>query len=138
MREQALGLERWLVFGGSWGSTLALQYALDFPQRCLALILRGVFLRRARPPQKRAEASGFMSEGVSTLSALSQRGRHAWLWQGTETFGADVHVSGLNTCVRIGTRLHRQSDSRNARSCEGTPGRLVSPSAGAAELTVPG
>ena len=48
MREQALGLERWLVFGGSWGSTLALQYALDFPQRCLALILRGVFLRRAR------------------------------------------------------------------------------------------
>ena len=47
MREQALGLERWLVFGGSWGSTLALQYALDFPQRCLALILRGVFLRRA-------------------------------------------------------------------------------------------
>jgi len=41
---EALGLERWLVFGGSWGSTLALQYALDFPQRCLALILRGVFL----------------------------------------------------------------------------------------------
>ena len=51
MREQALGLERWLVFGGSWGSTLALQYALDFPQRCLALILRGVFLRRARDAQ---------------------------------------------------------------------------------------
>lgn len=39
-----LKIERWLVFGGSWGSTLALAYGEEFPERCLAFILRGVFL----------------------------------------------------------------------------------------------
>jgi len=41
-----LGIERWVVFGGSWGSTLALVYAEMFPDRCLALLLRGIFLCR--------------------------------------------------------------------------------------------
>jgi proline iminopeptidase len=43
-----LGVERWLVFGGSWGSTLGLAYAEEYPGRVLALILRGVFLCRKR------------------------------------------------------------------------------------------
>ncbi|HER35020.1 MAG: prolyl aminopeptidase [Halothiobacillaceae bacterium] len=43
---EALGIERWLVFGGSWGSTLALAYAQAHPQRVAGLILRGVFLCR--------------------------------------------------------------------------------------------
>jgi proline iminopeptidase len=41
-----LGIERWMVFGGSWGSTLALAYAEHHPGRCLALVLRGIFLCR--------------------------------------------------------------------------------------------
>jgi proline iminopeptidase len=41
-----LGIERWLVFGGSWGSTLALAYAEHHPDRCTGLILRGIFLCR--------------------------------------------------------------------------------------------
>src|SRR6266568_4385003 len=41
-----LRVERWVVFGGSWGSTLAIAYAEAHPERCLALILRGVFLCR--------------------------------------------------------------------------------------------
>jgi proline iminopeptidase len=41
-----LGVERWLLFGGSWGSTLALAYAQAHPERCLGLVLRGVFLAR--------------------------------------------------------------------------------------------
>jgi proline iminopeptidase len=41
-----LGVERWLVFGGSWGSTLALAYAIAHPNRCTGLILRGIFLCR--------------------------------------------------------------------------------------------
>lgn len=41
-----LGIDRWLVFGGSWGSTLAIAYAEAHPQRCTGLILRGVFLCR--------------------------------------------------------------------------------------------
>ncbi len=39
-----LGIDRWIVFGGSWGSTLALAYAQAHPSRCRALVLRGVFL----------------------------------------------------------------------------------------------
>jgi proline iminopeptidase len=41
-----LGIERWLVFGGSWGSSLALAYAETHPERCVALVLRGIFLCR--------------------------------------------------------------------------------------------
>jgi len=41
-----LGIERWLVFGGSWGSTLALAYAERHPERVSELILRGIFLLR--------------------------------------------------------------------------------------------
>jgi proline iminopeptidase len=41
-----LGIARWLVFGGSWGSTLALAYAQTHPERVLGLVLRGVFLAR--------------------------------------------------------------------------------------------
>ena len=40
------GVEQWLVFGGSWGSSLALGYAEAHPQCCLALVLRGIFLCR--------------------------------------------------------------------------------------------
>jgi proline iminopeptidase len=43
-----LGIERWLVFGGSWGATLGLLYAETFPGRVLGLVLRGVFLARQR------------------------------------------------------------------------------------------
>lgn len=46
MLRQKLGIERWMVFGGSWGSTLALAYAEAHPQRVRALILRGIFLCR--------------------------------------------------------------------------------------------
>ncbi|HWG77105.1 MAG TPA: prolyl aminopeptidase [Steroidobacteraceae bacterium] len=41
-----LGIERWLVFGGSWGSTLALAYAQRHPERVSELVLRGIFLLR--------------------------------------------------------------------------------------------
>ena len=45
---QKLGIERWVLFGGSWGSTLALAYAETHPQQVLGMILRGIFLARAR------------------------------------------------------------------------------------------
>jgi proline iminopeptidase len=41
-----LGIEKWLAFGGSWGSTLALAYAERHPARVTGLILRGIFLAR--------------------------------------------------------------------------------------------
>lgn len=43
---QHLAIEKWLLFGGSWGSTLALAYAETHPQRCSAIVLRGIFLCR--------------------------------------------------------------------------------------------
>lgn len=43
-----LGIERWVVFGGSWGSTLGLVYAESHPEVVLGLVLRGIFLCRAR------------------------------------------------------------------------------------------
>jgi proline iminopeptidase len=41
-----LGIASWLVFGGSWGSTLALHYAETHPERCAGLVMRGIFLAR--------------------------------------------------------------------------------------------
>src|SRR5882672_5476415 len=41
-----LGIDRWVVFGGSWGSTLSLAYAETHADRCKALVLRGIFLCR--------------------------------------------------------------------------------------------
>ncbi|HET9122483.1 MAG TPA: prolyl aminopeptidase [Acidiferrobacteraceae bacterium] len=43
---QKLGIDRWLLFGGSWGSTLSLVYAQTHPERVRGLILRGIFLCR--------------------------------------------------------------------------------------------
>ncbi len=45
LREE-LGIARWMIFGGSWGSTLALHYAETHPDRCAGLVLRGIFLCR--------------------------------------------------------------------------------------------
>ena len=56
-----MGAEKWLVFGGSWGSTLALAYAETHPQRVSRLILRGIFTLR------RAELLWFYQEGASWL-----------------------------------------------------------------------
>jgi proline iminopeptidase len=54
-----LGIERWQVFGGSWGSTLALAYAETHPNRVTELVLRGIFLLR------REEIQWFYQEGAS-------------------------------------------------------------------------
>jgi proline iminopeptidase len=46
---QMLGIERWLVFGGSWGSTLSLAYGQAHPEFCTGFVLRGIFL--CTPPE---------------------------------------------------------------------------------------
>jgi proline iminopeptidase len=56
-----LGIERWQVFGGSWGSTLALAYAEKHPDRVTELVLRGIFLLR------HWELQWFYQEGASAL-----------------------------------------------------------------------
>lgn len=48
---QYLGIEQWVLFGGSWGATLSLLYAQTYPERLLGLILRGIFLCREQDLQ---------------------------------------------------------------------------------------
>ena len=56
-----LGIERWQVYGGSWGSTLALAYAETHPERVTEMVLRGIFMLR------RMEIRWFYQEGASLI-----------------------------------------------------------------------
>lgn len=58
---QTLEIDKWVLFGGSWGSTLSLVYAQTYPERVLGLILRGIFL--CRP----VDLLWFYQEGASRL-----------------------------------------------------------------------
>lgn len=63
---RARGIDRWLVFGGSWGSTLALAYAQAHPDCCTGLIVRGIYMG------EQAEIDWFMS-GVALLAPEAWR-----------------------------------------------------------------
>ncbi|NVJ97727.1 MAG: prolyl aminopeptidase [Alphaproteobacteria bacterium] len=56
-----LGIQQWLLFGGSWGSTLSLLYAQAHPQHVKGLILRGIFLSRQR------ELDWFYQDGTRSI-----------------------------------------------------------------------
>jgi proline iminopeptidase len=60
LRERC-GVDRWVVFGGSWGSTLSLAYAITHPERVTALVLRGIFLLT------RKELLWFYQDGASMI-----------------------------------------------------------------------
>lgn len=84
---QALGIERWIVFGGSWGSTLALLYSLAHPAAVAGLLLRGVFLASPAEidwfltglghelPEARAALDAVLAPGEQTnpIRALARR-----------------------------------------------------------------
>ncbi len=56
-----LNISKWAVFGGSWGSTLALSYSITHPEKCSELFLRGIFLLRKK------EIDWFYQEGCSKI-----------------------------------------------------------------------
>ena len=58
---QHLEIDKWVVFGGSWGSTLSLSYAITHPDRCEALVLRGIFMIRKK------EINWFYQDGTSNI-----------------------------------------------------------------------
>ncbi len=62
-----LGIQRWHVFGGSWGSTLAMAYAIRHPERALSLTLRGIFMVR------RKELSGSTSRAARSFFPMPGR-----------------------------------------------------------------
>jgi len=61
LRKEVMGVDQWLVFGGSWGSTLALAYGQTHAARVSAMILRGIFTIR------KSEIDWFYQEGASHL-----------------------------------------------------------------------
>lgn len=71
---EKLRIERWVVTGGSWGSTLALVYAINHPDRVLGLILRGIFLSRHEDYQwlygRRGGAAQMFPDYYSDFNAL--------------------------------------------------------------------
>ena len=104
------GVERWLVFGGSWGSTLGLAYAQAHPDKVSGLILRGIFLCRDEeirwfyqdgasrifpdyweqflapiPPDERGDLlQAYSRRLTSEDSALRQKAARAWsVWEGS-------------------------------------------------------
>ena len=56
-----LDIDKWVVLGGSWGSTLSLTYAISYPEQCEELILRGIFMLRKK------EINWFYQEGASNI-----------------------------------------------------------------------
>mmetsp|Transcript_47680 Transcript_47680/g.93122 ORF Transcript_47680/g.93122 Transcript_47680/m.93122 type:complete len:367 (+) Transcript_47680:64-1164(+) len=58
---ETLGIDKWMCFGGSWGSTLALVYAIKHPERVTELVMRGIFL------MKREELDFFFQQGTSFI-----------------------------------------------------------------------
>ena len=105
-----LGIEQWVVFGGSWGSTLALAYAETHPDRCKAIVLRGIFLVRpeeirwfyqegcswiypdawehyvnAIPPQERGDfVQAYYQRLTSSDPAVRKAAARAWsIWEGS-------------------------------------------------------
>jgi proline iminopeptidase len=109
LREE-LGIDRWVVFGGSWGSTLGLAYAETHPDRVRGVIVRGIFLVRPKeiawfyqegasflfpdaweaylepiPPAERGDmVSAYYRRLTSDDAAVRARAAHAWsVWEGS-------------------------------------------------------
>ena len=61
MLKEKLKIKKWLVFGGSWGSTLALAYAQTYPNSVSELVLRGIFMLRDK------ELKWFYQDGASRV-----------------------------------------------------------------------
>ena len=92
-----LHIKEWLVFGGSWGSTLALAYAIAHPSSVTGLILRGIFLSRA------SELDWFLGEvkhfypecWEKLLSFLTQEEQNSPLKSyATRVFSDDIKIAG--------------------------------------------
>jgi proline iminopeptidase len=132
-----LNIERWLVFGGSWGSTLALAYAQSHPERVTHLVLRGIFLLRRWelewfyqnphgaaalypdlwenyiepiPPEERGDMMGaYYRRLTSKDPAQLSRAAKAWaLWEAATSF---LRRNSLYT-AKLGQDTHSEAFSR--------------------------
>ncbi|MBK1665193.1 prolyl aminopeptidase [Rhodospirillum rubrum] len=121
-----LEVERWLVFGGSWGSTLALAYGQTHPERCLGFILRGVFLFRGFEvdwflngmgrffPEAASAFLDFLPEDerADPLAAYYRRLTHAD--PSIHLAAARVWSNYEDACARLRPRPGDEGDGRSA------------------------
>jgi proline iminopeptidase len=94
---QLAGAERWLLFGGSWGSTLAMAYAQRHPQRVSAMVLRGVFTGR------KAEIDWYYRDGASWVFPEAWNDLVTYLppdERGEVVAAYHRRLTGPNPCVR--------------------------------------
>lgn len=134
---QHLAIEQWLVFGGSWGSTLALAYAQTHPQRVTHLVLRGIFLLRRSelewfyqdpggaaalfpdlwenylgpiPPEERSDMMGaYYRRLTSADPAVLSQAAKAWaLWEAGTSF---LRRNSLYN-MKLGQETHSEAFSR--------------------------
>lgn len=120
MIRDTLGIERWALFGGSWGSTLALAYAQAFPKRVQGMVLRGVFLgedeevewafsqaARCFRPELWDQLRNLLDpdEQAKPIQALGKRMEDsdphivraaAWIWHDYESILSRIDASGLS------------------------------------------
>ncbi|EGF93424.1 proline iminopeptidase [Asticcacaulis biprosthecium C19] len=126
LREK-LGIDKWVVFGGSWGSTLSLAYALKHTDRVSALILRGIFLVR------KSELDWFYQAGASHLFPD--------IWQKfIAPIPADERGDMLNAYVRRLNGADRALATRCALAWSGWEGDTLSiegPSEAASKFSDP-
>ena len=92
-----LGIKEWLVFGGSWGSTLALAYAIAHPDSVTGLILRGIFL--SRPSELEwflGEVKSFYPESWEKLLAFLPNDERSDPLKayGSRVFSEDMSIAG--------------------------------------------
>lgn len=83
---QHLGIKNWLIFGGSWGSTLALSYGVAHPESCTGMILRGIYLSRRQD-----------------INWFYQHGTHAFFpeqWQAYQNFIPEAERTDLVAAYR--------------------------------------
>lgn len=116
---QILGIEKWLVFGGSWGSSLALAYSQSHPERVRALILRGIFALR------RFELQWYYQWGASLFFPEKWQG---FLEQVHESERADM-IGAYNKLLTSGDRERRLTAARVWSVWEGETTTLL-PDAG--------
>jgi len=109
-----VGVEKWHVFGGSWGSTLALFYAIEYSERVTGLILRGIFLGR------QADVDWSFRQGVD---AFFPQEYEAYLAPLSEKDRAELNV--INGYYRLLTSPDRQIREQAAKAWSSWEGSLI-------------
>jgi len=148
-----LVIEHWVVFGGSWGSTLALAYAQTHPEQVLGLILRGIFLARdedvswffngeaARifpetwqhfiepiPPQERNDIIGAYHRRLTSSNEIVRMGAaKAWsIWEGSSvTLLPDKNVVDHFSDPHIALSIARIECHYFTNNCFFRPNQLI-------------